>query len=80
VSEQFAAERGEHVGVADGGLLAVPRRGAPAGCEVGFGVAVKLVPADGDRLGEESERDRSLDGVLDAVAGFADAVRFRFLM
>lgn len=39
-SRRSAASRGEHVGVADGLLVAVPRGGASAGGEVGLGVAM----------------------------------------
>jgi len=74
VADQLAPERGEHVGVADGGLLAIPRRGASSLGDVGFGVAVQLIPGDRDRLAEEPERDGPLDGLLDAVAGLADTV------
>ena len=74
MANQLAAQRGEHVGVADGCLLAVPGGVAAAGVEVGVGVAVELVPGDRDGLAEEPERDGSLDGVLDAVAGLAGAV------
>ncbi len=56
VADEFAAECGEHVGVADCGLLAVPRGRFAAGGEVSFGVAVDGVPRDRDRLGEEPER------------------------
>ncbi len=80
VADEFAAERGEHVGVADGRLLAVPRGRFAAGGEVGVGVAVDGVPRDRDCLGEEPERDRPLHGFLDAVAGLSDAVGLRFLV
>ena len=80
MADELAAQRGEHVGVADGGLLAVPGRGAAAGIEVAFGVAVQRVPGDRDRLGEEAEGDGALDRVLDAVAGLTDAVGLGLLM
>jgi hypothetical protein len=45
-----------------------------------LGVAVQGVPGDRDRLGREPERHGPLDGVLDAVAGVADAVCLGFLV
>ncbi len=80
VADQFAAEAGEHVGVADGRLLGIPRRGASSFGEVAVGVAVQLIPGDRDRLGQEPERDGPLDRFLNAVAGLVDAVGFGFLM
>ena len=80
VADQLAAQRGEHVGVADGLLVAVPRGGAAAGVDVCLGVAVQGVPDDRDRLREEPERDGPLDRFLDAVAGLTDAVSLGFLM
>jgi hypothetical protein len=78
-ADEFAAQCGEHVAVADGLLVRVPGSAQTAGAEVAVGVAVELVPDDRQRLAEEAERDGALDGALDAVAGLADAVGFALL-
>src|SRR5208282_6201006 len=79
-SDELAAERGEHVCVADGGLLAVPRCLAAAFAEVGLGVPAELIPRDRDRHRQEAERHGALDGFGDAIAGVADAVGLGLLV
>src|ERR1017187_7899101 len=73
-SDQLAAERGEHVCVADAGFLAVPGCLAAAVGEVGLGVPAELVPRDRDRHREEPEWHGAPHGSLDAISGVADAV------
>src|ERR1039458_1099579 len=72
--DEFAPQRGEHVCVADAGLLAIPGSLQAALFEVGLGVPAELIPADRDCDREKSEWDGLLDGFLDAISGVADAV------
>src|ERR1019366_553760 len=55
--DEFAPQRGEHVCVADAGLLAIPGSLQAALFEVGLGVPAELIPADRDCDREKSEWD-----------------------
>src|SRR5213078_543066 len=66
-----AAELGGHVGGGRFGLRGVPGRVEAAGLGVGGVVPGGGVPADGDGLAGEHERDGALDRAGGAVAGLA---------
>ena len=72
--DEFAPQCGEHVCVADAGLLAIPGSLQAALFEVGLGVPAELIPADRDCDREKSEWDGAPHGSLDAILGVADAV------
>src|SRR5271155_936490 len=80
VSDELAAQRGEHVLVADGGLLAVPGSLAATLGEVGLGVPAELVPADRDGHCQESEWHGAPHGPADAISGLPDAVGLGLLV
>ena len=81
VADQLAAQRGEHVGVADGGLVAVPRCVAAAGIEVGVGVAVQGVPGDRCATRRHAKGDAGIEeGLIRAgwnAGPWADAAAWR---
>lgn len=66
--DDLVAECGEHVQGGGFGLGPVPRRGGPAMCGVGGGVAVAGVPDDEQAVAEQPERHGAFDGCGDAVA------------
>src|SRR5215475_2482324 len=67
------AELGEHVGGGGVGLGAVPGAACAVVGDVVGVVAGGGVPADGQGLAGQAERDGAFDGLGDAVVGLADA-------